>query len=187
MTTRWLLAAGLGILWVAAPAAGLAAAADSPLPAVPAKATAAEEPEAAVGGTQAPAQAPKMAQLGRPEKPAPLNLGGPDYGTSKLIWNTLAAAAIVLVLGGIALFLMKRVMPRIGIGQGKRVAVIETTYLGPQRTVHLVQVGARCLLIGATRESVRLVADVTDAFGQDPETARPKKKFVIPGETGAEH
>jgi hypothetical protein len=179
MTTRSLLAAALGLLWATLPAVGPAAAADATPPA--AKAPAAEKAEPGTGA----AETPKAVPLGRPDKPASLNLGSPEYCTNKLIWNTLAAALVVLVLGGIVLFFMKRVMPRIGIGHGKKVAILETTYLGPQRTVHLLQVGARCLLVGATRESVRLVADVTDAFGQDPETAQPKKRFVIPGETGA--
>jgi len=42
--------------------------------------------------------------------------------------------------------------------------VVETVGLGIRQQVHLLEVGGRRLLISATRENVRLLADVTDAF-----------------------
>jgi flagellar biogenesis protein FliO len=185
------LAAGLAATGAVILAIGNCRAATDPAPAAapakapqtasgPEKPAAAPSPAPAAPGTEPAAQPTKKMTLGKPDRPPSQALGAPEYDMNRMVWRTLAAALVVLVLGGLALFLMKRVMPRMGIGQGKKVAILETTYLGPQRSVHLMRVGARSLLVGATRESVRLVADVTDAFGQDPETARPKMQFAVP-------
>jgi flagellar biogenesis protein FliO len=42
---------------------------------------------------------------------------------------------------------------------------METTYLGPRKTLHLVHVGGRKYLLAGSGDRVTLVADVTAALG----------------------
>ncbi len=97
----------------------------------------------------------------------------PGAITSDLFYRTLAYTLVILVLGGLALFLVKRVLPKVAAHAGKRVSVLETVYLGPRKTLHLLQVGSRRFLVAAGREQVRMLAEVTSAFAEpdDPPSA----------------
>jgi len=116
-----------------------------------------------------------------PRAEAPFNLGTSEYDRGHLLWESLAAVLVILALGGLALFVMRRLVPRITAGRAKRIAVIETVHLAPQRSVHLVQVGSRSLLVGAGRDSLCLLADVTGALPLEP-AQPPKARFVIPAD-----
>ena len=123
----------------------------------------------------------KTLLLGKPDQT--LTLGATDKGTGNLIWESLAAVLIILILGGGILFVMRRLMPRIAQARGKQILLMETFHLGPQRALHLVQVGGQRLLLGISRDNIRLLADVTatvppPANGQTATEAKPK--FVIP-------
>jgi flagellar biogenesis protein FliO len=119
----------------------------------------------------------------RPET-TPFDLGSKENESGRLLWESLAATIVILVLGGVSLFVVKRVMPRLGVGRGKRLALMETLSLGSQKSVHLIHVGDRRLLVGASREGVRLLADVTGALPPEHDE-KPKKKFVIPDDAAA--
>jgi flagellar biogenesis protein FliO len=87
-----------------------------------------------------------------------------DSNTGSLLAQMLASVMVILVIGGIAVVVVKRLLPRIGVRGGKRISVRETIYLGPKKTVHLLQVGRRQLLVGSTKEQITMLADVTEAF-----------------------
>jgi flagellar biogenesis protein FliO len=84
-----------------------------------------------------------------------------------MLWQLLAAAIVLLVVGAACIFAVRRLLPKLRRATGKRVAVLETTYLGPRKTVHLLQVGQRRLLVAAGPEGVVKLDDVTEAFGED--------------------
>ncbi len=81
-----------------------------------------------------------------------------------MLWQILASVLVILVLGPVALFFAKRILPRMRISPGKKVSVLETTHIGPRKTLHILQVGSRKLLVTNTREGISLLADVTDAL-----------------------
>ncbi len=85
-----------------------------------------------------------------------------EFDPSSLMGQSLAAVLIILVLGGIALYVVKRVLPRLGIAQGRRVQVIETVYLAPRASLHVVQALGRTLLVASGKEGLSLLADLTD-------------------------
>ncbi len=95
--------------------------------------------------------------------------GGPKLGRNgdaddtfpALLGQSLAAVLVVLVLGGVALFVAKRFLPRLGVGQGRRISILETVYVGPRKSLHLVEIGDRTLLLAGTRERLSLVTDLT--------------------------
>jgi flagellar biogenesis protein FliO len=107
--------------------------------------------------------------------------------TTDLLGHSLAAVLVILVLGAAAIFVVKRLLPRLGISQGRQVRVLETVYLGPRKSLYVVQVGDRTLLVSGTRERLGLLADVTGSVPPSDETSpgtapgTPATRFRIPG------
>jgi len=98
------------------------------------------------------------------QKPsAPLVTMPEDTGTGRM-WMMVASVLIVLVLGGVLFFVLKRLLPKLGVNVNKRVRVLETTYLGPKKAVHLLEVGSQRYLVGSSRERISMLAEVTPAF-----------------------
>ena len=112
-------------------------------------------------------------------------LGSERFDSGSLFAQSVAAVFVILVLGAAAIFVVKRWLPRLGIAQGRRINVLETVYLGSRRSLHMVQVGDRTLLVGDTRDRLGLLADLTGSV--DPGDASPaapvqrkKPEFAIP-------
>jgi len=84
---------------------------------------------------------------------------------TELLWRFVLAIVFVIVLGVAAFYVSRRLGPRLAMGRGREVCVLETIPLGPNRHLHLVRAGKdRRLLIGVTPQNIRLVADVTDTL-----------------------
>ena len=87
----------------------------------------------------------------------------------------MGSLLVLAVLAGIAYIVIKKYLPklRLGslVGQGRSVRLVESISIGPRQHVHLLKVGGRSLLISATREDVRLLADVTEAINEGEEQA----------------
>jgi len=94
---------------------------------------------------------------------------GPRYQS---LWRTLAYSLVVLGLGAVLVLLIKKVLPKIGVAipGGKRISVIETAHLGSKKTMYLVRVGGRDLLLGTSRDGIAMLADVTQALDESPRT-----------------
>ncbi|MBL7139328.1 MAG: flagellar biosynthetic protein FliO [Planctomycetes bacterium] len=126
---------------------------------------------------------------GSPQKGSDDRLTNRGDDTGSLLSHSLAAVVVILALGGAALFVIKRLLPRLGVTQGRRIHIVETVYVGPRKALHLVQVGDRTLLVSGTRERLTLVADVTGSVDVAlPEPAggeKPRARFMIP-DIGAE-
>jgi flagellar biogenesis protein FliO len=123
-------------------------------------------------------------KLGVPGKPdsGSFGLGTKEYEGGRLLWESLAAVLVILALGGVGLFLVRRLVPRISAAKGRRISLVESLHVAPQKSVHLLQVGDRSLLVGASRDGLRLLADVTGAVpaGSAGQADKPRTKFVIP-------
>lgn len=87
-------------------------------------------------------------------------------GIGELSVKMTLAVLLVIVLGAAAIYMSKKVLPRITNLPGKEIRILETAYLGPRKAVHLVKIGNQRLLIGSTNESITTLADVTDGFAQ---------------------
>ena len=84
-----------------------------------------------------------------------------------LMWQMLSAALVVLLVGALALFVVKKLLPRIRYASHKRISVLETAYLGSRKAVHLLQVGSVKLLVASSPEGVVRLDDVTRAFSSE--------------------
>ena len=81
-----------------------------------------------------------------------------------LMWQMFSAALIVIVIGGLAIFVIKKLLPRIGRLQNRQITVLETAYLGSRKSVHLLQVGSMKLLVASSPQGIVRLDDVTRAF-----------------------
>ncbi len=86
----------------------------------------------------------------------------------KLFGKTMVSVLLVIVLGSSAVFVSKRLLPKISNRPGKEIHIIETAHLGPRKMVHLLRVGNQRLLVGSTNENITILANVTDTMRNLP-------------------
>ena len=89
---------------------------------------------------------------------------GPGLDNGQLFLKMMGSVVLVIVLAVAALYLSKKVLPKVTQAAGKEIRVVETTYLGPRKALHLVEVGNQKLLIGSTNESIATLAHVGEAW-----------------------
>ncbi|HEX42759.1 MAG TPA: hypothetical protein ENN81_11980 [Phycisphaerales bacterium] len=93
-----------------------------------------------------------------------LTIGGSQgMGTSELFYRAMFAVMLVIVLGGVAMYVSKRCLPRLARLSGKQIQVVETIYLGQHKSLHLVNVEGHKFLLGGTAERITKLADL-DGF-----------------------
>jgi len=92
------------------------------------------------------------------------NLSGGSDGsltTRELFYKMMFAVFFVVVLGIAAIYISKRFVPKITNLAGRKIRVIETVHLGQRKTLYLLKIGSRELLIGSTNENITMLADVS--------------------------
>jgi flagellar biogenesis protein FliO len=97
------------------------------------------------------------------------NNTGPD--TSALLRQMLVLVVVILVLGAACWFVLKKGFPRFrtpGTSRPKDITVLETTYLPSRQTLYLLQVGTKKLLVAGGKDSLQMLADVTEGFPEQP-------------------
>ncbi len=78
-----------------------------------------------------------------------------------LIWDVAAKTALVLALLYGVLWTIRRYYGKTGLQQrSASILVVQSAQLGPGRSVHLIGVGGKMLLVGATSQQVSLLAEV---------------------------
>jgi len=94
----------------------------------------------------------------------PTEPAGIELGTRGLFFRMALSVALVLGLGAAALYLSKKVLPRVTNTVGREIRVLETTCLGPRKALHLVEVGNQRLLIASTSDRVTMLTHVGDTW-----------------------
>jgi len=92
-----------------------------------------------------------------------------NLGRSELFSKMVLSILLVVALGAAAIYASRKLLPHTGLS-GKEMKIIETVHLGPRKSVHLLKIGGRRLLIGSTAENITKLADVTDVLGQNEGT-----------------
>lgn len=87
-----------------------------------------------------------------------------SLGGRELFLKMMLSVGLVIALGLGALYLSKKVLPKVTNASGKEIRVLETTYLGPRKALHLVEVANQRLLIGSTNEHITTLAHLNDAW-----------------------
>ncbi|HMQ51756.1 MAG TPA: flagellar biosynthetic protein FliO [Anaerolineae bacterium] len=146
-------------LWLAVPVIGLALwlAQNQSLPAALPRPTAspATEPQTAPE-TFLPEYDPQadLFETG-PEQPEPVW----QTATTLVLKLGLVLGLVYVSMAGLRWLKQHKVG---GLGGGHTVRVLETTGLGPNQALHLVVVGDKTLLIGATPQQLSLISELTD-------------------------
>lgn len=86
---------------------------------------------------------------------------GNNIGVSGLLYKMILMVLAVIVLGLAVIYLSKKMLPKFNL-PGKRIQVIEAVHLGPRKSLHLIKVGQKTLLIGSTNENISHLADLTN-------------------------
>jgi hypothetical protein len=89
---------------------------------------------------------------------------------STMLWRALASLVVIGVLLWLGVTAFKKILPRISAVKGRDISVQETLFLGPGKSVHLLKVGSRSLLLSGSRDGLRLLADVTGAIEPVPDS-----------------
>ena len=74
--------------------------------------------------------------------------------------RAILAILFVLALFIVAIYVSKKLLPKITNLPGKEIRIVETIHLGPRKAVHLLEINNRRFLIGSTNESVTKLADL---------------------------
>jgi len=75
--------------------------------------------------------------------------------------RAILAILFVLALFVVAIYVSKKLLPKIANLPGKEIRIIETVHLGPRKAVHLLEIENRRFLIGSTNESITKLADLS--------------------------
>jgi flagellar biogenesis protein FliO len=116
-------------------------------------------------GAEKPGQETKLLFAKDPNVP---QQRGNGVTSAELFVKMMLSVLLVVALGVAAVYISRKVLPRINNLPGKQICILETAHLGPRKAVHLVKVGAQKLLIGSTHESITTLANVTDALTDVP-------------------
>ncbi len=93
------------------------------------------------------------------------NLG---LGNGELFLKMMLSVGLVLGLGGAAVYLSRRVLPRVTQRTGKEIHILETVGLGPRKALHLVEVGGQRLLIASTSDHVTMLTTMNEPWPDLP-------------------
>ncbi|HDS83739.1 MAG TPA: hypothetical protein ENN97_00855 [Phycisphaerales bacterium] len=83
------------------------------------------------------------------------------------LWRQFFYMIGFVALIGLGAWLVCRKLGGGSVGGGRTIRIGETVRLGPRKSLHLIRVGSRTLLVGATGEQVSLLADVSDHVSVD--------------------
>lgn len=88
--------------------------------------------------------------------------GKPDYNSvgGEFSVRAILAVLFVLALFIAAIYVSKKLLPKITNLPGKEIRIVETVHLGPRKAVHVIAVNNRRFLIGSTNENVTKLADL---------------------------
>jgi flagellar biosynthetic protein FliO len=85
---------------------------------------------------------------------------GYSTGGGEFLYRAMGAVLLVVILGIAAIYISKKLLPKITNTPGKEIRIIETIHLGPRKAVHLIEVSNQRILIGSTNENIMKLADI---------------------------
>ena len=95
---------------------------------------------------------------------------------------------LVVALAYGALWVLRRFVAVKAVRGGQQLQVLETVSLGSNRSLHLLKIGSKTLLVGATAQEVRTLADVSQdlAWPREPEWDESAVLLAEDGSVGGE-
>jgi flagellar biosynthetic protein FliO len=90
--------------------------------------------------------------------------GNYNTGGGELYFRAILAVLFIIVLCVAAVYVSKKLLPKITNLPGREIRLVETMHLGPHKAVHLLEVAERRFLIGCTNENISTLAEVTSSL-----------------------
>jgi flagellar protein FliO/FliZ len=122
-------------------------------------------------------QTPPAARLGREGTGQLGSLTGKSGDANDMLWRMLASVLIIAALGAAAYVGIRRLGPKFRLVPKRKIHMVETLPLGARKSLHLVEVDGKRLLLGASRENVAILTELsaTDAeeADQSPSSQTP--------------
>jgi flagellar biogenesis protein FliO len=95
------------------------------------------------------------------EKPSLLVGSNSNVSVKGLFYKMLVMVLLMLVLGAAVIYVSRKLLPKINL-PGKKIQIAETVHLGNRKSLHLVKIGSKTILVGSTNESITNLADVSE-------------------------
>ncbi len=94
---------------------------------------------------------------------------GYSTGGGEFLYRAMVVVFFVVLLGIAAIYVSKKLLPKITNIPGKEIRILETIHLGPRKAIHLLEVCNQRFLIGSTNENIMKLADINSDL-TDPST-----------------
>jgi flagellar biosynthetic protein FliO len=88
-----------------------------------------------------------------------------QFDTGPIYWRMMLAILLVLALGVAAYYVSKKVSGKIVNLPNRKIKLVETLYLGSKKSLHLIKVGDRNILVGTTPTNIIRIADLSKDTG----------------------
>jgi len=103
-----------------------------------------------------------------------------SMGRQELFFKMMLSVLLVIVLGATAIYISKKLLPRITNSPGKKIHILETAHIGPRKTVHLLEIDNQRLLIGSTNENISTLIHLGPVAAEDlSEISSPKTSGLL--------
>jgi len=87
----------------------------------------------------------------------------PQSVDNKELFGSSVKAIIIVVILCVAIILIsKKMLPKMSNLTGRRIRIVETVHLTQRKTLHIIKVDDREVLIGSTNENITKLAELTD-------------------------
>jgi len=108
---------------------------------------------------------------GQEPRPSSSIVTDPTLNSASLAIEVFLKFGLILGFIYLGFYALKRWQIRRPGRANKQVSILETHYLNPRRTIHLLQVGDRTILIGATDQSITLLTEIEPQPGEEEHKA----------------
>lgn len=109
------------------------------------------------------AQTAAKAMAEKSSQPAERGVSTPEIGSAygSLVKMIVALVVVIACIYG-GMYLLGRVMGKRGKGAvaGRNLELIESTYVGPKKTVSLLRVGEKAVLVGVTDNGISMLTEL---------------------------
>jgi flagellar biogenesis protein FliO len=87
-----------------------------------------------------------------------------DATQSNLVKQFMLAIGFVALLGYGTFYFSKKVIPKLAASKGKNILISDSVSLGQNKTLHIVEIENKKLLIGCAGNSINTLADLSMSF-----------------------
>ena len=95
-----------------------------------------------------------------------------DATQINLVKQFMLAIGFVALLGCGTFYFSKKVAPKLSASKGKSISIVDSVSLGQNKTLHIVEIDNKKLLIGSTPQSINTLAELPGSFQEVLQTCQ---------------